>query len=93
MLLRTLKWLFALGLAGKVNDRLNAWAQNHWQWRKQGAKWDFANQKEIAIVTGGCSGFGHLMVKGLAGKMKVVVLDVQDLPADLDGRESASSWT
>ncbi|KAJ9649696.1 hypothetical protein H2199_000475 [Coniosporium tulheliwenetii] len=92
VLLRTLKWLFALGLAGKVNDRLNAWAQNHWQWRKQGAKWDFANQKEVAIVTGGCSGFGHLMVKGLAGKMKVVVLDVQDLPADLDGRAGVSFY-
>ena len=93
VLVQTLKWLFGLGLASKVNKTLNAWAINHWRWRKQGVKWDFANRKEVAIVTGGCSGIGHLVVKGLAGKMKIVVLDVQEMPADLQGREYIETST
>jgi all-trans-retinol dehydrogenase (NAD+) len=84
-IVKTLKWLFALGLAARVNDMLTAWAVNHWRLRKQGVPWSFdeRTKKEIAVVTGGSSGFGQLTVKGLAGKMKVVVLDVQDLPEDL----------
>ena len=84
-IVKTLKWLFAFGLAARVNDILTVWAQNHWRWSKPGVPWDFdaRNKKEIAVVTGGCSGFGYLTVKGLVGKMKVVVLDVQDLPEDL----------
>jgi len=40
---------------------------------------------EIAIVTGGCSGFGYLTVQGLAPKLhKVIVLDVADLPPELE---------
>ena len=82
---KTLKWLFVLGLAAKVNAVLTAWAAGHWRWRKQGVPWSFdeATKKEIAVVTGGCSGFGLLTVCGLAGKMRVVVLDVQDLPEEL----------
>ena len=88
---KTLKWLFALGLAARVNDILTAWAMNHWRLRKQGAPWDFdaRTKTEIAVVTGGCSGFGYLTVKGLAGKMKVVILDVSDLPEDLKSCMSA----
>jgi all-trans-retinol dehydrogenase (NAD+) len=90
---KTLKWLFALGLAARVNDILTAWAMNHWRLRKQGVPWDFDSRtkKEIAVVTGGCSGFGYLTVKGLAGKMKVVILDVSDLPEDLKSCMSAFS--
>jgi hypothetical protein len=82
---KTLKWLFVLGLTAKVNDILTAWAAGHWRWRKQGVPWSFdeATKKEIAVVTGGCSGFGLLTVRGLASKMRVVVLDVQDLPQEL----------
>ena len=92
---KTLKWLFALGLAARVNDILTAWAMNHWRLRKQGAPWDFdaRTKKEIAVVTGGCSGFGYLTVKGLAGKMKVVILDVSDLPEDLKSCMSAFPYT
>lgn len=84
-IVKTLKWLFALGLAARVNDFLTAWAMNHWRLRKQGVPWSFdeRTKKEIAVVTGGCSGFGLLTVKGLAGKMKVVVLDVTELPEEL----------
>lgn len=40
---------------------------------------------EVAIVTGGCSGFGFLTVQGLASRLhKVIVLDVSDLPPELD---------
>ena len=86
-LIKTLKWLFAIGLAARVNNLLTAWALNHWRVRKQGVNWDFdeSRKTEVAIVTGGCSGFGYLIVKGLAPKMKVVVLDVSDLPEDLTG--------
>lgn len=84
-IVKTLKWLFALGLAARVNDILTAWAVNHWRLRKQGVPWNFDERikKEIAVVTGGCSGFGLLTVKGLARHMKVVALDVQDLPEEL----------
>ena len=86
-IVKTLKWLFAIGLASRVNDLLTAWALNHWRMRKQGVNWDFdeSRKTEIAIVTGGCSGFGYLTVKGLAPKMRVVVLDVSDLPESLKG--------
>ena len=84
-LIKTLKWLFALGLVSRVNGVLSAWAANHWRWTKQGVAWDFdeKTKNEIAIVTGGCSGFGLLISKGLAEKCKVVVMDVQELPEDL----------
>ena len=88
-LIKTLKWFFALGLASRVNGVLSAWAANHWRWTKQGVPWDFdeRTKKEIAVVTGGCSGFGLLISKGLAERCKVVVMDVQDLPEDLKSCE------
>ncbi|KAK3066494.1 hypothetical protein LTS18_001677, partial [Coniosporium uncinatum] len=82
-LIKTLQALFALGVLGKVNNGLNALARNHWHFRKPGQPWDFSGAVEIAVITGGCSGFGHLMVQGLAGKAKIAVLDVQDMPEDL----------
>lgn len=84
-LVKTLKWLFALGLAARVNNLLTLWALNHWKIRKQGVNWDFdeSRKTEIAIVTGGASGFGLLTARGLATKMRVVVLDVSDMPEDL----------
>jgi all-trans-retinol dehydrogenase (NAD+) len=84
-IVKTLKWLFAFGLAARVNDILTAWAMNHWRVRKQGVPWNFdeRTKKEIALITGGCSGFGQLVAQGLASKMRVVVLDMQDLPEDL----------
>ena len=60
-----LKWLAGVGLAVQVNRLLNAWALNHWCLRRQGVPWDWSGQTELAVVTGGSSGFGHLMVKGV----------------------------
>jgi all-trans-retinol dehydrogenase (NAD+) len=38
------------------------------------------------VVTGGCSGIGELVVKRLIGRgIKVAVLDIQELPASLQG--------
>lgn len=91
-ILTTLKWLFALGAVAKVNKRLNAFAKNHWCWQKQGVRWNFSTPTEVAVVTGGCSGFGYLIVKGLAGKMKVVVLDVSDMPEDLKSLAGVSFY-
>jgi all-trans-retinol dehydrogenase (NAD+) len=82
-LIRSLKLLFALGVVGGANKFLNDLARNHWRLRKQGVPWDFTSQRELCVVTGGCSGFGYLISKGLAAKTKLVVIDIQELPADL----------
>jgi len=70
------------------------WALNHWKIRKQGVNWDFdeSRKTEIAIVTGGASGFGLLTARGLALKMRVVVLDVSDMPEDLKRFPSVSYY-
>lgn len=83
-LITALKWLFALGIVRRSNGALNAYARNHWTWGRRGEPWEFGSErKEVAIVTGGCSGFGYLISKGLAEKMMVVALDISDCPADL----------
>lgn len=65
-----------------LNKTLNLLAQNHWRLLKQGVPWQL--EEETAVVTGGCSGFGLLITKGLAPKLhRVVVLDVSDLPEEL----------
>jgi all-trans-retinol dehydrogenase (NAD+) len=81
--------LFALGAVRRVNSVLNKWALGHWQFRKPGVPWDFdtIRKTEIAVVTGGCSGIGLLTVKALAGSLRVVVLDIQDMPVELKACE------
>lgn len=82
-LVKNLKWLVALGVGKKLSQVLNKWALNNWQIRTWGSDWQW--EREIAVVTGGCSGFGERVAKGLAKKgLKVVVLDVQDLPKALE---------
>ncbi|KIW28313.1 uncharacterized protein PV07_07987 [Cladophialophora immunda] len=84
--LKTLKFLFALGLITHLNRLLNRLALNYWHLGKQGEAWDFGGEgKETILVTGGCSGFGREMVKMFAARTRanVVVLDVQELPDDL----------
>lgn len=80
---RTLKTLLALWIVSRVNHALNMWARNHWCFRKPGQPWDFSGDKEIAVVTGGSSGFGLLIAKGLSRHCRVAVLDVQSPPEDL----------
>ena len=76
------KWLVALGLVKKINQLANAWALSNWQITSRRSTWHW--DREIAVVTGGSSGFGELVTKGLANHgLKVVVLDIQDLPKSL----------
>ncbi|KAF2097218.1 NAD(P)-binding protein [Rhizodiscina lignyota] len=77
-----LKWLVALGAWGRLNSWLNSLALNAWQIRSRKADWNW--NQEVAVVTGGCSGIGEVVVNGLTQKgVKVAVLDIQPLPASL----------
>ncbi|KAF2092107.1 NAD(P)-binding protein, partial [Saccharata proteae CBS 121410] len=72
-----------------LNGALNGFARRQWCWREQGEKWDFSGPRaggEVVVVTGGCGGFGRGIVKGLMGRCRVVVLDVQELPEEFEGR-------
>lgn len=81
-----LKWAVALGLLRKVNRWLNSVALNNWQIKAAKDKWIW--DWEIAIVTGGCSGIGAEISKGLMRKgVKVAVLDIQPLPKEMEGCE------
>lgn len=87
-LISALKWMFALGLGAHVNRFLNDWALNKWLWSSDKTAWVW--QQEVGVVTGGSSGFGALITKRLAAKgMKIIVLDVQPLPASLHDCKSA----
>jgi all-trans-retinol dehydrogenase (NAD+) len=78
-----LKWTFYIGIISKVNQALNDWATNNWQWKTEKDKWDF--KREVAVVTGGCSGIGLEIVRGLMRKgVKVAVFDVQALPKEIE---------
>ncbi|OJD38003.1 short-chain dehydrogenase reductase 2 [Diplodia corticola] len=74
----SLKWIFALGLAGHVNSWLNSLATNGWSIRSDAHRWVWCN--EIAVVTGGCSGIGEVVVNGLVQRgVKVAILDRCDI--------------
>lgn len=81
-----LKVLFALGAVKRVNQALNKLAMNAWYLpgMKPMARWRWDGKSEVVVITGGCSGFGYEMVKGFGGKAKVVVIDISDLPAELE---------
>ncbi|KAK0714096.1 hypothetical protein B0T26DRAFT_651161 [Lasiosphaeria miniovina] len=81
-----LKVAVALGVIGKVNSTLSTMAHN--SWRLGPAKgWDWP--KEIAVVTGGASGIGKDTTLKLAALgVRVAVLDIQDLPKDMQGNAS-----
>lgn len=66
-----------------MNNALNTWARNHWCIRKAGQPWNFNGNEEVAVVTGGSSGFGLLIAKGLSQHCRVAVLDVVPLPEEL----------
>ncbi|GAB0135305.1 hypothetical protein EsDP_00003648 [Epichloe bromicola] len=81
MVQKALQVLLAMGILKTINSGLSAMVAN--AWRVSPAKgWDWP--REIAVVTGGCSGIGHCIVKRLvARKVKVAILDVQAAPKDL----------
>ena len=82
ILITLLKVIVSLGLIHNTSSYLTSVALNNWQWRSDKHKWEWS--KEVAVVTGGCSGIGEEIVKGLARRgVKVVVLDVQEMPERL----------
>lgn len=85
-----LKILFALGVVKRVSNALNALAMNGWYLPglKPMARWKWDGKTEVVVITGGCSGFGYEMVKQFAGKATVVVVDISELPAELEKCES-----
>lgn len=87
---RVLKALFVLGIGGRLSQLLDRLAANYWYLRRPGAPWRFgdAQKSELVLVTGGCSGFGFEMVKGFAGKARVICLDISDFPEELARRKS-----
>lgn len=90
-LIKTLKFLLALGVARRVNEALNRLALNHWQlFGKPGApfNWNAAKKPELIVVTGGCSGFGYEMVKGFSKHARVIILDISPVPEELKQRMS-----
>jgi len=78
-----LQVLLGLGIARTVNLAFSAMAANSWR-VTPASGWDWP--KEIAVVTGGCSGIGHGIVEGLVRRqVKVAILDIQDLPKEFQG--------
>ncbi|KAJ4149912.1 hypothetical protein LMH87_010686 [Akanthomyces muscarius] len=78
-----LKVLLGLGLTRTINRKLSDMAANSWRWGPAPG-WDWP--REIAVVTGGCSGIGLAIVRKLRTKgIRVAVLDIQPLPKELSG--------
>ncbi|KAI8948351.1 NAD(P)-binding protein [Xylaria longipes] len=82
---KVLRVVFALSVVRHLNRALNAMASN--SWRLTASKgWDWPN--EIAVVTGGSSGIGKLVVEKLAvSGVHVAVLDIQDLPKSMENND------
>ncbi|KAF2812337.1 NAD(P)-binding protein [Mytilinidion resinicola] len=83
-IIKSLKWLFALGLLRKANRVLSDWADNKWLWNDDKSVWDW--KKEVAVITGGSNGIGAKVVRNLVAKgIKVAVVDVEPLSDELRG--------
>ncbi|KAK8159929.1 hypothetical protein BC567DRAFT_201370 [Phyllosticta citribraziliensis] len=91
--------LFVLGVVRQANEAANAWALRgraplRLFWRRKGAGEDGGEGggAGIVVVTGGCSGIGAEIVRGLLegagrGKVTIVVVDVQVLPEEFEERD------
>jgi all-trans-retinol dehydrogenase (NAD+) len=89
---QTLKWLAAIGVVGTVNRTLNELALNSWRTKSEASRWTW--DTEIAVVTGGCSGLGELLVKRLVERgVRVAVLDIQQLPSSLQASPNVSFFS
>ncbi|CAG7557505.1 unnamed protein product [Fusarium equiseti] len=75
----------SLSILRTINRILNMMAHNSWR-LSPAPSWSWTN--EIAVVTGGSSGIGLSIVQRLTGMgIQVAVLDVQDLPKELQTNE------
>ncbi|KAE8153734.1 hypothetical protein BDV25DRAFT_149062 [Aspergillus avenaceus] len=66
--------LLALGVLRTANRSLSYWSANNWQkarpWQKE---------RELVLVTGGCSGIGKQIMQDLVqAGVRVVILDIQE---------------
>jgi all-trans-retinol dehydrogenase (NAD+) len=87
-IVNALKWCLAFGTAGVINKQLNHIALNAGRLRSEKARWNWS--QEVAVITGGCSGIGELVVKRLVSNgIKVAILDIQQLPPSLQGRRKS----
>ena len=85
-LLKLLKALLVLGALKRISARLDSIALNHWRFRTDRSRWNWT--EEVAVVTGGCSGFGLLVTERLLRRgVKVAVVDVAPLPDRLAVRK------
>ena len=90
-LVTSLKWLFAAGLIKNINSYLSNWAGNNYHFFSSTKGWVW--EEEIAIVTGGSSGFGALFATDLSAKgIHVVVLDINELPSNLQNNKKISFY-
>lgn len=95
LLIKSLKYLLAIGVARRVNQSLNKLALNHWNFfGKPGTpfNWSAVNKTELVVVTGGCSGFGYEMVKGFSKHARVIILDISPVPEELKRRVFCSGF-
>ncbi|KAL2842018.1 hypothetical protein BJY01DRAFT_249254 [Aspergillus pseudoustus] len=66
--------LVAFKLLAWTNRALTNYSLNNWA---RSRPWD--NERELVLVTGGCSGIGKQIVSGLAKRgVRVIVLDIQE---------------
>jgi hypothetical protein len=86
LLIKSLKYLLAIGVARRVNQSLNRLALNNWHFGKAGSPYRFGdvNKTELVVVTGGSSGFGYEMVKGFSKHARVIILDISSVPPELE---------
>ncbi|KAF2855240.1 NAD(P)-binding protein [Plenodomus tracheiphilus IPT5] len=83
-IIKALKWCLAFGVTGVLNKQLNHIALNAGRLRMEKARWNWS--QEVAVIMGGCSEIGELVVKRLVNKgIRVAVLDIQHLPKSLQG--------
>ncbi|KAE8355872.1 hypothetical protein BDV28DRAFT_128039 [Aspergillus coremiiformis] len=72
---KALTAILAVGVIYKANHSLNYWVANHWQRAKP-----WQNDRELVLVTGGCSGIGKQIMEDLAkAGVRVVIVDIQEL--------------
>jgi len=87
-LLQILRWMLGLLLAREFHNVLNEWAENNWLFWSDESTWDW--KSEVAVVTGGSSGIGAMVVKKLISYgVRVAVLDVEPLSAVFQQRVSS----
>lgn len=86
-----LKVLTGLGVVNRINQALNRLALNAWTLGRAGAPFKFGPaREELIVITGGSSGFGYEMVKSFSAHARVVALDINAFPPELEKR--GCSW-